>query len=846
MIKRRNPMARTFSPNALQPRSGLRVLDELSRDLVYGLRMLLRNPGFALIVIFTLGLGIGVNTAIFSVVDAVLWRPFPTPAPEQLAALYTSGGDGSGYRSLSYPDFLEYQSHQKSFVGMAAYVRVPLDWREGDRIERIGSELVTGNYFNLLGLRPVIGRLLGPDDDRAPAAHPVVVISHRLWQNRLGGDPGVVGRKLILNKNEYTVIGVAPVGYSSLLLDWGKQPDVWAPLMMQPQVLPTSDGVDLLRNRDARWLMAFGRLKQEVRFEQGRAEVETLAAQLMTAWPGHNAGRKGILLPANQARFWPEYRKEITQTLAMLSVLAALVLLVACFNVANLLLARATARKRETAVRMALGAGRWRLVRQWLTESLLLSLLGSGVGILIAAWLMEMLVKFPLPLKIQLAIAPRLDWRILGYTMASGLAAGLIFGLAPAWRAAQLNLIGSLKESGDFGGRGGVFNLGNLFVVAQLALSITLLVGAGLLTRSLWKQSRIHPGFDAAPVLVAEFNLDPREFPVERGADFYRRLLERVRALPGVEAASLMKNTPLNQGRVKMPPVAAEGSVQQREQEWLIADPDYVATDYFKTLGVRLIAGRDFDARDGQGSARVAIVNQTLADRLWPKQEALGKRMKFYEGHDAVTVIGVAPDMKYRSLIDPPQPYYYLPFSQHYTGSMILEARVAGEPIAFASAVRAAAREADPRVFIQNLSALKEQISQSLSQPRIAAIFSALLGVLGLLLAAMGLYGLMAYSVSRRSREIGVRIALGAESRHVLLLTLYQGMRLALLGTALGLLASIPLTRLLRTMLYGVAEYDPATLVGISLLLFVVALVACWIPARRATRVDPLIALRTD
>src|SRR5215475_5898525 len=510
---------------------------DMFQDLRFGARMLLKNPGFTLTAVLTLALGVGAVAAIFSVVDAVLWRPLPAPRPERLVALYTSGREGAGYRSLSYPDYIYYRDNQKNLEGLAAYVRVPLNWRDGDRIEQIGSELVTGNYFGVLGLRAAAGRLFTVEDDRTPGAQPVAVISHRLWRERFKADPGAIGQTLKLNNNDYTVIGVAPAGYSSVLLDWGKQPDVWLPMMMQPQALPAGGNMDLLSNRDAIWLMAVGRLKDGVKFAQAEADIKTLAAQLESAWPQQNEGRKGILLPMSQARFWPEYRQEITRVLAMLGALAALTLLVACFNVANLLLARAAGRRKEVSVRLALGAGRWRLARQWLTESLMLATTGAAAGLLVASWLMNALTAFQLPFQIRLAIEPRLDPRALLFTLLAAMATSLIFGLAPAWRASRLDLAGSLKEGGELGGRLNRFSLGNMFVVAQVALSLTLLAGAGLLARSLWNLRDVNLGFNSERALLAAIRLDPREFNAEQGLSFYQRLLDRVRSMPGIESA---------------------------------------------------------------------------------------------------------------------------------------------------------------------------------------------------------------------------------------------------------------------------------------------------------------------
>ncbi|HEY6402948.1 MAG TPA: ADOP family duplicated permease, partial [Blastocatellia bacterium] len=542
----------------------------------------------------------------------------------------------------------------------------------------------------------------------------------------------------------------------------------------------------------------------------------------------------------------PGYRQDITRLLTMLGTLAALTLLVACFNVANMLLTRAAGRRKEVSVRLALGAGRWRLARQWMTESLLLALIGAGAGLLVASWLMNALTAFQLPFKIPLAIELRLDPRALLFTLLASVATSLIFGLAPAWRAARLNLIDSLKSGAEFGGGISRFSASNLFVVAQVALSLAMLAGAGLLARSLWNLRDVNPGFDSERALLADINLDPREFTTEQGLSFYQRLLDRAQALPGVEAASLTKNVPISMGRMTLSPVAAEGSEPQREQDWLDADPDYISPGYFQTLGVGLLRGRDFDGRDRAKSEPVVIINQTLANKLWPNQEAIGRRMKFAGRSDAVTVIGVAPDMKYRALTEAPRSYYYLPVFQRYMGLMTLQIRTAGDPLGMAAAVRAAVRETDARVFINEIRTINSQIEVALSQPRMAAAFSGLLAMLALALAATGLSGVMAYSVSRRTRELGVRMALGARPQDVLRLVVRQGMTLALAGMALGLIASVALTRLTKSLLFHVSATDPLTFVTVALSLMAVALVACWIPARRATKVDPMIALRCE
>jgi predicted permease len=821
-----------------------RLEEDMFQDLRFGLRMLLKHKGFTAVAVLTLALGIGANTAVFSLVDGILWRPLAAAQAERLVAVYTTGGNGSGYRSVSYADYAYYRDQQKSLSGLAAYARVPLRLRNGSQIEQIGSELVTGNFFQVLGLQAAQGRMFNPADDQTRGAHPVVVISHRMWRERFNQAPQAVGQTLNLNGQDYSIIGVAPAQFSSVVLDWGKQPDVWLPMMMQPQVMPIHDGVDVLQNRDARWLLLVGRLRDGVELAQAEAELKVLAAQLTAAWPQHNAGRQALVLPQRQARFWPEYRQEIVRVLTMLQVLVVMALLVACFNVANLLLARAAARQKETGIRLALGAGPWRLLRQWLTESLLLALLAAGGGLLFAQWLMSLFAVFPLPFKIALAIEPRLDARVLGFTLLAAVATSLLFSLALAWQTARVDLLNAIKES--LPGRPGKSIASSGLVIAQIALSLALLAGAGLLARSLWNLRNIETGYRIDRVLLAQFDLDPREFTSERGLGFYQQLLDRVRALPGVETASLTKNVPINPLRMKKPPIAAEGADSQREEDWLNAEPDFISPGYFETLGIRLLAGRDFDGRDAIQAPRVVIVNQTLAERLWPHQSAVGERMKIAGEQQPYTVIAVAPNLKYRALTESPPPYYYLPLAQNYLREMTLQVRTTTQPLALATALRQTAREIDASAFIREISTLDGQVAQALSQPSLTALSAGLLALLALALAATGLYSVMAYSVIRRTREIGIRLALGAQTQDVLQLVLKQGLSLALAGVGAGLLIALALLRMMRGLLFGVNATDPLTLVVVALLLLMVALLSCWIPARRAAKVDPMLALRHD
>jgi predicted permease len=818
-------------------------MNTLWQDLRFGVRMLLKHKGFTTIAVLTLALGIGANTAVFSLVDAVIWRPLMVPRPERLVAVYTTGENGSGFRSTSYADYLYFRNQQKGLSGLAAYARLPVSLKIGDQLEQIGAELVTGDFFDVLRLSAAQGRLLTPADDQMRGAHPVAVISHRMWREHFNFSPQVIGQTLNLNGQEYSIVGVAPEQFSSVVLDWGKQPDVWVPMMMQPQIMPAGS-MDMLQNRDARWLLLVGRLKDGVELAQAETEFKTLASQIAIAWPEHSAGRLAIMLPLRQARFWPEYRQEIRRFLAMLQTLVGVTLLVACFNVANLLLARAAARQRETGIRLALGAGWWRLLRQWLTESLLLASLAAGAGMLFAQWLLAMFAAFPLPFKIPLAVDLRLDARVLAFTLLMAVLTSLTFSLALAWQTTKIDLLGAIK-SGRTGGRGKSV-AGNALVVPQIALSLVLLLGAGLLVRSLWNLRQVQTGYQTDRVLLAHFDLDPREFTAERGLRFYQELLDRTRALPGVETASLTKSIPINRVRMKRPPVAAEGAEPPREKDWLEAEPNFISAGYFETLGIRLLGGRDFTGHDTSTAPRVVIINQLLAQKLWPQRSAVGRRMKIAASPEAYTVIAVAPDLKYHALTEAATPYYYLPLSQNYLREMTLQVRTRIEPLSLAAAIRQTAREINTDALVRSIDTLDGQMGQALSQPRLTALSASILGLLALVLAATGLYSVMAYSVTRRTQEIGIRRALGAQATDVLRLVIKQGMSLALFGVGLGVPLALALTRLMQSQLFGVSAYDLPTVIAIATLLSLAALVACWIPARRATNVNPLEALRCE
>ena len=808
--------------------------------------MLLKSPGFTVVAVLSLALGIGVNTSIFSLINAVMLRPLPVDDPSRLVSIYHRSAQGAGsFSSTAYPVYEYYRDHNEVFSGLMAFCRVPINLRIGEETERIPAEIVTGNYFSVLGVKPILGRAFLPDEDRTLGAHPVVVLSYGLWQRRFGGDPGLVGRTITLNGYSFTVIGIVPRNFRGTVLDWSIPPEIWAPMMMYREAVPAFVGIDPLHRWGMDWLLVTGRLKPGVALAQARAAMTTLATQLAQAHPERSQGRDkdrgwtAVLLPAHQARFWPAYRDSIVNYLGVLMGVVGLVLLIACFNVANLMLARASKRQREIAVRLALGAGRGRLVRQLLTESMLVSLLGGAASLLVAAWTSEFLSSFYRPFKIQMALDTSLDARVLGFAFLISLLTGILFGLAPVRQASRLDLVPALKSETSAllpGLRR--FSLRSGLVVAQVALCLVLLIGAGLFLRTLRNAQAEDVTFAAGNVLL--FNVDPatRGYTESRGQQFYQQLLERVRALPGVRSAGLASIIPLGGLR--------GGTDVTIDKQTLQVNLNWVSPGYFQTIGIPLLRGRDFTERDNPSAPRVAVVNEQMARRFWPGQDAIGKQFQLTRPPVSVEIAGVVKDGKMRSFRDELRPGFYLPLDQHYCPQMTLEVRTAGDPAGMLGAVRREVQALDKDLPLGEFQTLKTHLSSALSQERMTAALLSALGLLALVLAAIGLYGVMAFSVAQRTREIGIRVALGAQSSQVLRVVLRQGMFLTLIGLGIGLAAAAVLTRFAASLLYGVSPTDPLTFAGISLLLLVVALAASYIPARRAARVDPMVALRYE
>jgi macrolide transport system ATP-binding/permease protein len=818
----------------------------LLQDLRYCFRMLWKSPGFTVIAVVTLALGIGVNSAIFSGVSAFILRPMPVERPDELVrAFEVSRADGE-YNDVSYPDYIDYRDQTGVFDGLLAHTLVQAALSDKDQNDIIYGELVSGNYFDVLRVHPLLGRGFLADEDKTPGAAPVVVLGYNLWQRRFNSDPNLVGKVVTLNGQQYTVVGVTPETFKGT--KWALSMDFWVPAMMQAQIDRSSFYLD---RRNAHNFDLVGRLKPGVSVEQAGAAMTTVSARLSEAYPnirGKNIG--AVVMPETSGRFDEAAgRVALSAGLAMMAV--GLILLIACANVANLLLARSLARRREIGIRLALGASRLRLIRQLLTESVMLSVIGGILGMLLAYWATDLMWSFvpALPYNFE----PELftpDTRVLAFTLVLSLATGVIFGLAPALQSSNPDVLPVLKGETPVTKTGTRrLTLRNLLVVSQVALSLIVLVCAGLFVKSARNAQSIDPGFKTDNVLALSVNPGLLGYTQEQGNVFYRQLVEHVEALPGVESASVATLLPLGDSSHGTGPVVPEGQPLPPPDE----DGGYVLNNtvgpkHFETLKVPLLAGRDFNERDGKDAPKVVIINETLARRLWPNEDPLGKRLTIGRKEDRPLweVIGVARDGKYRTLGETPKPYMYFHLPQDYEAGMTLLIRTANDPKSLTPAVREVVRNLDSRLPIYGVMTLQEHMGYALMWTRMGAKLSTTFGLLALLLAATGLYSLMAYSVGQRTREIGIRMALGAQRGDVLRLVAVQGMRLAVAGIVVGIPLAFVLTRVMSGLLYGVSAADPLIFIVVPVLLGAVALLACYIPARRATRVDPMIALRYE
>jgi putative ABC transport system permease protein len=813
-------------------------MDTLLHDVRFGARMLRKSPGLTATAIFALALGVGVNTAIFSVVDAVLLRPLPYAEPGRLVSVAGTNARRPGEPlPVSYPNFADWRGQATAFERLAAYDPTDFNLVAGGRPERVKGAVVTSDLFALLGAGPQLGRQFTAEED-VPGAAPAVILSHGLWQRQFGGDPAAVGRALPVGGRPANIVGVMPSGFA---FPPGAEPaELWAPM---------SFNETYIAERNMHNLGVVGRLAAGATVEQARAEMEAVAARLAEQYPASNGGWGARVVPLQE-----HLVGNVRPALLMLLGAVAFVLLIACANVANLLLARASSRRKEMAVRAALGAGRWRVARGLLVESVMLALAAGALGLLLAFWGTDLLVALgpgDLPRIGEVA----LDERVLLFTLAVSLLTGVGFGLAPAAQASRADLVDALKEGGSNpsarpGGR-----LRGALVVSEIALALVLLVGAGLLVRSFARLLEVDPGFRPEGVVTMQLQLSDASYAENHQVvSFYDRLLERARGLPGVVEAGLVTTVPLGKGAMALT-YDVEGRPPAPPNERTSASFDVASPGYFRAMNIPLVRGRTFTDADREGSPAVVIVSETMARRAWPGEDPLGKRITMGASASGPPppsreVVGVVGDVKHGGLEAEVKEAIYAPYGQVPWPNVTLVARTEADPDATAVAMRAAVRGVSPDQPVYNVRVMEQVVAESVAKPRLYASLLGLFAGLALLLSAMGIYAVMSYTVTQRAHEIGIRMALGARPGDVLRLVVGHGMRLTLVGVAIGLAAAFGLARLLASLsaslLFGVSATDPATFGGIALLLAGVALLACWLPARRAARVDPLVALRTD
>jgi putative ABC transport system permease protein len=797
----------------------------MKQDLRYALRALKRTPTFTLAVTATLALGIGANSVVFSAVDAVLLRDAPVSNPDTVVSVFTSDSSGRNpYGDSSYPDYFDLRD-SGTFASLASYATVPLTIDAHGQTEAVAGQLVSGNYFDVLGVRIAAGRAFGPDEDQRGAPVRVAVMSHVLWQRLFNADSSVIGRMIRLDSEAYTLIGVAPRGFSGLLL--GTPADVWVPAALQPRTF------DLRRSRG---LSLVGRLPKGTSAGQAVWRADVISSRLQAAYPDTNTNRRFTVAPLGEGR---GLRVEARRTLRLLSGAALIVLLVACVNVASLLLVRAMSREREVAVRVAIGASRRRLVRQWLTESALLGIFGSIGAVLVTLVSTPLLHAFVIPETVDLSV----NTRVLAYTLAVGVGAGLLFGLAPAFQARRQNPIAWLRAGGLVVAGPRTAKLRGAFVVLQVSLSLVLLVGAGLFVRTLKNAYAVDLGYQIDQILVASLDL-PGAYAPDAGVAAYDQILARVGAVPGVVTASAARTTVLS-GGAHSTAVSTDGlPIEKDRRNALSVRANVISQRYFETLGIRILRGRSFDESDGPQTPRVAIVTRSLAERLWLGSDPIGQTLRD-EGDQPQVVVGVVPDTVYRGPLErETRPAYYLLLAQNYRQGVALHVRGSGSPALLVAAIRDAVRQVDSRLAVDRPQLLRDVLDRSLSQPRMLATLGGLFGAIALALTVCGLYGVMAHVVAQRTPEIGLRLAMGAPPTSVVALLMGQGLRMLGIGAIIGVAVALLGTRYIAAQLFGVTATDPLTFVGGLAVLAVSGLAASGIPALRAMRVDPVIVLR--
>jgi len=819
------------------------TLDNFWKDLRYAFRMLFKSPGFTLVAVLALGLGIGANTAIFSVFNGMLWRPLPVKNPKQLVVVASKTRDFQFPFSLSYPDFQDYRQLKNVFTDLVAYSPSPVNFGAQGRPERAWADLVTGNYFSALGIEPALGRTFAPDEGWVPNKDPLVVLSYKYWQKRFGGDRSIVGQTVQVNNHAFTIIGVAPEKYIGAY--YFIEPDLYLPISTSGLLDPTQS--DVLTKRSAAFLRVLGYLQPGVTPAQAMAAAQPIDQRLAQDFPDSHKGLSLLVLPELSARPEPGLGGFMSTAVIVFMLLVGLVLLIACANVANLILARANGRRKEFATRVALGASRWRMARQLLTETVLLSAFGGILGMVFARWAGMALTSIHIPSDIPMRLFDlRLDWRIFSFAFLAALLTGVVAGLVPSLQASRTDLADTLKAGGRSGGSSaGHHRFRNALVVSQVAVSLLLLACAGFFIRSLQNSAHVDMGFRVDHTLMMSMDLGLQGYNEERGQQFFKQLAERVRSLPGVRDAAVSAYIPMgyNSSGINIFP---EGQAIDDKTNTQVAFDDMVQPSYFRTAGVPVIKGREFTDADSATAPLVAIINEAFAQKIWPGQDPIGKIFRTKKDGAPIQVVGLTRTGKYLFLYEPPQGYVYFPLAQRYSAGANLFVYSEGDPQQLVSAVRDQISQLDAGLPVFAVTTMEAHVryGKPLLPARLGAMLVGAFGFLGLVLASVGVYGVVSYSVSQRTQEIGIRTALGAQRANVLRMILKQGMRMALIGTGVGIVLSFLLFRGLRSVLYGVKSTDLVTLAAVSGMLLAVAFLASYVPALRATRVDPVVALR--
>ena len=820
-------------------------IDRLVQDLRFGFRMLRRNPGFSIVVVLCLTLGIGANAAVFSWIEGLLLRPFPLVAHQDRMVAVASTARGTGHKEaaaetiddVAWPDFQDFQKSCTLFDAFIVDRIMGTSMSIGDRAEWVGGSVVSSNYFNALGIRPLLGRTFEPAEDSGRNAHPVAIISYWLWKNRFNSDPAVVGKTQLLNGVPHTIVGVAPEGFYGTFVGWPMQ--IYVPVSMEETFNP---GGYKLEDRGAKWIEGFAVLKPGVTRAQAQAEISSVAQRLETENLATNKGRGVKLFPLWATPF--NQAGELLPTLKMTFAVVFLVLLIACANVSGLMLVRALARRHEMTVRLALGSARRRLVRQLLTEGLILSTIAAAGGLFVAYWCRDVLALFfPSSGAITSNLKGEMDWRVLAFSAGVCLISTLLFGLVPAIQSSKIDLAATLNsESAAVSGGRAKSRLRSSLVVVQVSLSFMLLVGAGLIIQSLQRIRTADPGFSTDNVLTTAVDLVAAGYDAQRAKTFQDGLIDRVQALPGVQSAALARVRPFSYNEPSSGPIAVDG-YQPAPDEVPTAEYNQVTPGYLRTMGIPLLEGRDFTRADNEGAPPVAIVNETMAARYWHGEDPVGKRLQV-KGK-TMQVIGIAKTTKYSSFREAPKPFFYVPLRQNFSMRAGLSIRTNLKPGVMAAALAREVHALDAHLAPYEVTTMREEINfTALASQRVAVALLSIFGGLALLLAAIGLYGVMSYAVSQSTRELGLRMALGARASDVLRLVMSHGLALSAGGVLLGAVAALLLTRLIGNLLYKVSPRDPVAFGSAFIVMTIASLAACLLPAWRATRIDPVRALR--